>query len=138
MGDGEKKAGIRFDPDLLDILTNFEEIELENVEIELGDLEFWFQPGAVAAAPRVLASTKVKPTTILEAPFTPPINTYLGQIAEVKLGATKREGGTRRKAIGPSGTSMPTSRLTLLQALSMTATSVAPIEKVTYSGQPTI
>ncbi len=107
VGDREKKAGIKFDPELLDILTNFEEIELENVEIELGDLEFWFQPGAVAAAPRVLAPTKVKPTTILEAPFTPPIDTYPGQIAEVKLGATKSEGGTRGKSIVIGGERSP-------------------------------
>ncbi len=107
VGKGEKKAGIKFDPELLDILTNFEEIELEDVEIELGDLELWFQPGAVAAAPRVLAPPKVKPTTILEAPFTPPIDTYPGQIAEVKLGATKGEGGTRGKSIIVGGEKSP-------------------------------
>ena len=107
VGEGEKKAGIKFDPELLDILTNFEEIELEDVEIEIGDLELWFQPGAVAAAPRVLAPPKVKPTTILEAPFTPPIDTYPGQIAEVKLGATKGEGGTRGKSIFVGGEKSP-------------------------------
>ena len=99
MGEGKKKAGIKLGPELLDLLTNFEEMELEDVEIELGDLELWFQPGAVAAAPGVLAPPKVKPTIILEAPFTPPIDTYPGQIAEVKLGATKGEGGTRGKSI---------------------------------------
>ncbi len=102
----EKKAGITLDPELLNILTSFEEIELEDVEIELGDLELWFQPGAVAA-PGVLAPPKVKPTTILEAPFTPPIDTYLGQIAEVKLGATKGEGGTRGKSIVIGGERSP-------------------------------
>jgi len=103
----EKKAGITLDPELLNLLTNFEGIELEDVEIELGDLELWFQPGAVAAAPRVLAPPKVKPTTILEAPFTPPIDTYPGQIAEVKLGATKGEGGTRGKSIFIGGERSP-------------------------------
>ena len=107
VGEGEKKAGIKLDPELLDLLTNFEEIELEDVEIELGDLELWFQPGAVAAAPRVLAPPKVKPTTVLEAPFTPPIDTYPGQIAEVKLGATKGEGGTRGKSIIIGGEKSP-------------------------------
>jgi len=103
----EKKAGIALDPELLKLLTSFEEIELEDVEIELGDLELWFQPGAVAAAPRVLAPPKAKPTTILEAPFTPPIDTYPGQIAEVKLGATKGEGGTRGKPIVIGGEKSP-------------------------------
>jgi len=103
----EKKAGIKFDPELLKLLTSFAEIELEDVEIELGDLELWFQPGAVAAAPKVLAPPKVKPTTILEAPFTPPIDTYPGQIAEAKLGATKGEGGTRGKSIVIGGEKSP-------------------------------
>lgn len=102
----EKRAGIALDPELLDLLTNSEEMELEDVEIELGDLELWFQPGAVAA-PRVIAPPKVKPTTILEAPFTPPIDTYPGQIAEVKLGATKGEGGTRGKSIVIGGEKSP-------------------------------
>jgi len=102
----EKKAGIKFDPELLKLLTSLEEIELEDVEIELGDLELWFQPGAVAA-PRVLAPPRVKPATILEAPFTPPIDTYPGQIAEVKLGATKGEGGTRGKSIVIGGEKSP-------------------------------
>ncbi len=107
MGEGEKKTGIKLDPELLDLLTNFEEMELEDVEIELGDLELWFQPGAVVAAPGVLAPPKVKPTTILEAPFTLPIDTYPGQIAEVKLGATKGEGGTRGKSIIVGGEKSP-------------------------------
>ncbi|KPV62192.1 MAG: Acetyl-CoA decarbonylase/synthase complex subunit delta [Candidatus Bathyarchaeota archaeon BA2] len=103
----EKRAGITFDPEILNLLKNFGEIELEDVEIELGDLEFWFQPGAVAAPPRVLAPPKVKPTTILEAPFTFPIATYPGQIAEVKLGATKGKGGTRGKSIVIGGEKSP-------------------------------
>ncbi len=107
MGEGEKKTGIKLDPELLDLLTNFEEMELEDVEIELGDLELWFQPGAVVAAPGVLAPPKVKPTIILEAPFTLPIDTYPGQIAEVKLGATKGEGGTRGKSIIVGGEKSP-------------------------------
>ncbi len=107
MGEGEKKAGIKFDPEILDILANFEEIELEDVEIEFGELELWFQPGTVAAAPRTLAPPKVKPINILEAPFTPPIDTYPGQVSEVKLGATKSEGGTRGKSIIIGGEKSP-------------------------------
>ncbi len=107
MGEREKKAGIKFDPELLDILANFEEIELKDVEIEFGDLEIWFQPGTVAATPRVLTPPKTKPPNIVEAPFTPPIDTYPGQIAEVKLGATKSEGGTRGKSIVIGGEKSP-------------------------------
>jgi len=104
----EKKAGLKFDPKLLDFLTDFEEIELEDVEIELGDLELWFQPGAVAAPPRVVAPpAKLKPTTILEADFIPPIEEYPGRIGEVKLGATKGEGGSRSKTIVIGGETSP-------------------------------
>ena len=105
VGEGEK-AGIKLNPELIDLLTKFAEMELENVEIELEDLELWVQPGAVAA-PRVVAPPKVKPTTILEAPFNPPVDTYLGQIAEVRLGATKSEGGTRGKSIVVGGERSP-------------------------------
>ncbi|UCE58084.1 MAG: CO dehydrogenase/acetyl-CoA synthase subunit delta [Candidatus Bathyarchaeota archaeon] len=81
-------------------------MELENVEIELEDLELWVQPGAVPAL-RLGAPPKAKPTTILEAPFNPPIDTYPGQIAEVRLGATKSEGGTRGKSIVVGGERSP-------------------------------
>lgn len=104
----EKRVGLKFDPKLLDFLTDFEKIELEDVEIELGDLELWFQPGAVPAPPRVVApAAKLKPTTILEADFIPPVEKYPGQIGEVKLGATKGEGGSRGKSILIGGATSP-------------------------------
>ena len=105
---GKKKADIGLDPDLIDLLTKLGEIEFEDVEIELEDLELSFQPGAVAAAPaRSITLPRLKPATILEAPFTPPIDTYLAQIMEVKLGATKSEGGTRGKSIVIGGEKSP-------------------------------
>jgi len=108
---GEKKekeeAGIKLDLGLFDLLRNFEEVELEDVEIELGDLELHFQPGAVVAPPKVLAPPKLKPITILEADFVPPIEEYLGRIEEVKLGATKSEGGSRGKTVVIGGATSP-------------------------------
>ena len=99
----EKKVGIKFAPELLELLRKFGEIELEDVDIEVGDLEVWLQPGAAVTAPpvppKLVAPPKAKPTTILEVDFAPPVEKYLGQIAEVKLGATKSEGGTRGKSI---------------------------------------
>jgi acetyl-CoA decarbonylase/synthase complex subunit delta len=106
----EKRKTTKFDPDFLDLLGKFSEIELEDVEIEVGDLEIWMQPGTtVAAMPKVVAPvpTKAKPTSILEAGFTPPIERYLGQIVEVKLGATRSEGGTRRKTVVIGGEKSP-------------------------------
>ena len=104
----EKKAAIRFSPELFELLSRFQEIELEDVDIDVGDLEIWLQPAAaVAAPPRVLAPPKVKPTTILEADFIPPVEEYPGRIAEVNLGATKSEGGSRGKSIVIGGATSP-------------------------------
>ncbi len=106
----EERKTTKFDPDFLDLLGKFSEIELEDVEIEVGDLEIWMQPGTtVVAMPKVVAPvpTKAKPTSILEAVFTPPIKRYPGQIVEVKLGATKSEGGTRRKTVVIGGEKSP-------------------------------
>ncbi len=101
----EKRDTIKFSSELLDLLSNFEEIELEGVEIELGDLELRFQPGVAFAPPAV--APPVKPTTILEEDFIPPIEEYPGRIEEVKLGATKSEGGSRGKTIVIGGANSP-------------------------------
>ncbi len=97
---------------LLDILTRFQEIELEDVEMEIGDLELWLQPGVAAGtalpkAPKIAPPLKAKPTALLQADFAPPIEKYPGQVVEVTLGATKSEGGTRRKSITIGGEKAP-------------------------------
>jgi len=104
----ERKAGLKFDPKILDFLTAFEEMELEDVEMELGDLELWFQPGAVAVPPKAVARlAERKPTALLEADLIPPIEEYPGQIRTVKLGATKSEGGSRAKTVIIGGETSP-------------------------------
>ena len=88
------------------------EIELQDVEFQIGELIL--QPSTLATAalkavapPAVLAPPKMKPTTILEAPFKPFIQEYPGKIREVTLGATKREGGSRGKTITVGGATTP-------------------------------
>ena len=88
------------------------EIELEDVELSIGELTL--QPSAATVAPpkttapsAVLAPPKVRPTTILEAPFTPFVQEYPGQIREVTLGATKSGGGSRGKKIVIGGATTP-------------------------------
>jgi acetyl-CoA decarbonylase/synthase complex subunit delta len=110
----EKKSAIKFDLKLLELLSKFQELELEDVDIEVGNLEIWLQPTVAtmppkvaAAPPKVAAPPKAKPTTILEAIFNPPVEEYLGQIVEVKLGATEGEGGTRGKSITIGGEKSP-------------------------------
>lgn len=114
MKDEEKKreeetGAIRIGPKLLETLSKLGEIELEDVDIEVGDLEIWIQPPtAMLAPPRIMAPPKVKPTTILEEDFIPPVREYPGQVVEVKLGATKSEGGTRARTFTIGGeTSLP-------------------------------
>lgn len=97
---------------LLDILTRFQEMELEDVEMEMGEMELWLQPSVAAAAGlpktlKVAPPLKAKPTSILEADFVPPIEEYPGQVVEVTLGATKSEGGTRGKSITIGGEKAP-------------------------------
>ena len=97
---------------LLDVLAKFQEIELEDVEMEFGELELWLQPGAAAGAalPRTVKTPslgKAKPTTLLTADFVPPVEEYSGTVAEVTLGATKKEGGSRGKSVTIGGENSP-------------------------------
>jgi len=105
----ERDIALKFDPKLFDLLSKFEEVELEDVDMELGDLEIWIQPGAVTA-PKVSAAVvpqKAKPTEITQVGFVPPVETYPGRIVEVKLGDTKSEGGTRGKSVVIGGERSP-------------------------------
>ena len=56
---------------------------------------------------RLLFSEKVKPAGLLEAEFKIPKEEYPGQIIEVKLGATKKEGGSRGSSIIIGGEKAP-------------------------------
>jgi acetyl-CoA decarbonylase/synthase complex subunit delta len=90
------------------LLNDFGEVELENVEIKVSDLEFWIQPIiAGLTPPKALVSPKAKPKEILKEEFHPPVMSYPGKIVEVKIGATKSEGGTRGKTIVIGGETTP-------------------------------
>jgi len=109
-GEEEKNLGLKLSPRILELLAKLQEIELEEFEMDVGDLEIWLQPGAVMAprlAPKAVPPAKAKPTTIIETEFSPPIETYPGKVVEVKLGATKSEGGTRGKSIIIGGETSP-------------------------------
>jgi acetyl-CoA decarbonylase/synthase complex subunit delta len=104
----ESVLGLKISPRLLELLAKLQEIELEDFEMNVGDLEIWLQPSALVAAPsKVAPPIKAKPTTILEAEFVPPIETYPGKVVEVKLGATKSDGGTRGRSITIGGETTP-------------------------------
>jgi acetyl-CoA decarbonylase/synthase complex subunit delta len=107
----ENPLGLKLSPRLTELLAKLQEIELEDFEMEVGDLEISIQPGAVAprviSQPKILTPAKIKPQTIIQAEFIPPIKAYPGQIVEVKLGATKKDGGTRGKSVVIGGETTP-------------------------------
>ncbi len=107
----DEDGGINFSPDLLDLLAKFQEVELEDFELEVKNLELWLESGALPrqlmpqlrAAPGLMG----KPAELLKTQFMPPIQTYPGKIVEVTLGATKGEGGSRGKSIVIGGETSP-------------------------------
>jgi len=108
----ENVSGLSLSPDLLDLLAKFQEIELEDFELNAKDLELWFESSGVM--PRLFPQAKVglqlkagKPISLLSAQFAPPIETYPGKITEVKLGATRGEGGTRGRSVTIGGETSP-------------------------------
>jgi acetyl-CoA decarbonylase/synthase complex subunit delta len=107
----EESSRIKISPEILKLLSKFAEIELEDVEIEIGDLEISIQPSMpipAAVLPREMpVLVKVKPTELLETAFRVPKGDYPGQTVEVKLGATKGEGGTRGSTIILGGEKAP-------------------------------
>jgi acetyl-CoA decarbonylase/synthase complex subunit delta len=104
-------SGINFNPDLLDLLAKFQEIELEDFELEVKDLELWLESGALPKQfipqLKAVSALKGKPVELLKTQFLPPIESYPGKIVEVKLGSTKTEGGSRGKSIVIGGETSP-------------------------------
>ncbi|MCW3993420.1 MAG: CO dehydrogenase/acetyl-CoA synthase subunit delta [Candidatus Bathyarchaeota archaeon] len=107
----EESLGLKLSPRLMELLAKLQEVELEDFEMDVGDLEIWLQPGAVAAPravlPKLAPPVRVKPTKIFDAEFVPPVQTYLSKVVEVKLGATRSEGGTRGKSVTIGGETTP-------------------------------
>jgi acetyl-CoA decarbonylase/synthase complex subunit delta len=103
----EKNSELKLPPEILDLLTGNDEIELEDVDMEIDELELIYQPGVIPALQRIAKVTKAKPISLLEALYSPPIQKYPGQIAEVTLGATKSQGGSRRSPIVIGGEKSP-------------------------------
>ena len=104
----KKDSDLGLPPELLDLLSGNDELELEEVDIEVEELEFLYQPGVMPALQRMAAAAKgLKPTSLLSAPFSLPVQKYPGQIVEVTLGATKSQGGSRGKTVTIGGEKSP-------------------------------
>jgi len=104
----EKKPGMKLSPKILELLSKYSEIELEDVEMEIGDLEIWVQPAVTGIqVPTRAPPAKAKPSEILKTEFRRPVRQYPGSIVEVRLGATRAEGGTRGKVLALGGEKVP-------------------------------
>jgi len=108
----EENLGLTLSQDLLEALAKFQEIELENFELNAKELELWFEPGMAARmipqlAKAPAAAAKGKPKELLTASFIPPVETYSGKITEVRLGAKRGEGGTRGRSLVIGGETSP-------------------------------
>lgn len=102
--------GFQLTPGVLELLAKLQEIELGDFQMSADDSDIRPQPSAVAprvGIPKAVPTVKAKPAAIIEADFAPPIQTYPGKITEVKLGATKRDGGSRGKTIIIGGETTP-------------------------------
>ncbi|MCW4023809.1 MAG: CO dehydrogenase/acetyl-CoA synthase subunit delta [Candidatus Bathyarchaeota archaeon] len=107
--DEDKHGGIDAN-DLLKLLAKFQHLELHDFEMSASNLEFRVEPGVAAPMmPNVKLpiSMPTKPAALMQQTFTPPIEKYSGEIATVKLGATKSEGGTRGRSITIGGEKAP-------------------------------
>jgi acetyl-CoA decarbonylase/synthase, CODH/ACS complex subunit delta len=102
--------GLGLSPEILELLAKFQEIEIEDFELEVGEMELAFEPGfsgGMMPKLKLPPAMKAKPVNMLQAAFAPPVQMYPSRIAEVKLGGTRAEGGTRGRTITLGGETSP-------------------------------
>lgn len=106
----EKERPIRISYKILELLAKLGEVEFEDVEIDIGELEIHL-PSIIEAkdvSPKTVMPQKPsKPLTIIDAPFIPIVEKYPGKIRQVKIGATRSEGGSRGKTVIIGGEESP-------------------------------
>jgi len=101
LGEEEEKDSLTKIDKILELLKKSKTVELEAIDLSAEELELKIRPVRVAPTP------KIGRMELLEAEFTPPVMQYPGQIAEVQLGAMKREGGTRDRTLVIGGEKVP-------------------------------
>ncbi|GAB6286344.1 MAG: hypothetical protein STSR0009_25450 [Methanoregula sp.] len=94
-------------PSLLSLLSGVDKLELENFAMEIGDLEFWIPTGTTHGSACAPEPEKVRPQFLIPQTFEPPTEEFVGRIQEVRLGATRAEGGTRGKSLVIGGADAP-------------------------------
>jgi len=99
-------------PQLRELFDGVHQLELENVSMDIGDLELFIPISAPAVpglhpSPPAPASHAPRPDSLINESWEPPVYTYPGAIREVRLGATRAEGGSRRSAVTIGGATTP-------------------------------
>ncbi len=100
--------------DIFSLLANMEKIEFENFSMEIGELEFWIPSGN--GVPRVMPrfetpgtapALRMKPSALFSETYVPPVENFPCRIREVRLGNTKKDGGSRGKTFTLGGANSP-------------------------------
>lgn len=101
-------------PGILSLLTDMEKIEFEHFAMEIGDIQLSIPMGngIPKGAPRftipgVPSKIGEKPLELFEETYAPPVENFPCNIKEVRLGATKNEGGSRGKTYTLGGSNAP-------------------------------
>ena len=97
-------------PQLLELLKGVQQVELQNVTLEIGDLEFFIPSSGFASLLTQSQANPVlmqKPTELIRESYVPHTTEFPGKIREVTLGATKSQGGSRNKTITIGGATTP-------------------------------
>ena len=97
-------------PQLLELLKGVQQVELQNVTLEIGDLEFFIPSSAFAPQHHLIHAPPAaiqKPTELIRESYEPLVTEYPGKIREVTLGATKAQGGSRSRTITIGGATAP-------------------------------
>jgi acetyl-CoA decarbonylase/synthase complex subunit delta len=95
----------------MEILAKLQGVELENIEMKVDNMQMCSKQGRISrptsAKPKAEAPPRTGPHEKVKEEFVPSLETYPSKIAEVKLGATKSEGGTRSRSLTIGGETTP-------------------------------
>ena len=101
------KTLAKIQPNLIDLLSRFQEVELQDVQIEVDELELFLPQIATSISKTIEEAVVERPTELIHESFIPPVSKYIAPILEVKLGATKAEGGSRDRTLIIGGETSP-------------------------------
>lgn len=98
-------------PQLRELLRGVDQIELEAFSMDIGELELFIPspgiPAPVPHSPHPAQPDPVRPVNLIRESFFPENTVFPGKIREVRLGATKAEGGSRGSTLTIGGSTTP-------------------------------